>query len=382
MVRVLQVVGKMHYGGMETLIMNLYRNMDKSKVQFDFLVHYEEPGEYDEEIRRLGGRIYVMPKTTFQNYFIYKKALEAFFKNHPEYKVIHGHLQSVAFMYHKIAKKYGSRYCITHAHNNGVEHSLKGRVSYFTALWAQKYTDEFWGCSKEACRYFFPKAIKQQKEVSIISNGIEAEKYQFRLEIREKLRKELGLSGQFVIGHVGRFSEQKNQSFLIDIFEEVIKKKEDAVLLLVGKGPDEKKIREKVSKSGLTDKVFFLGVREDVNEVMMAMDVFVLPSLFEGFGIVLVEAQAAGLPCFCTEGKIAESTKISNQYYPVSLKRSAGFWADKICRVWEEEEKHDREKQYRLAISHGFDMKQIAGNVEKEYISFAAKLDGRKDETI
>ncbi|MBD5542774.1 MAG: glycosyltransferase family 1 protein [Lachnospiraceae bacterium] len=378
MIRVLQVVGKMHYGGMETLIMNLYRNIDRSKVQFDFLVHYEEPGEYDEEIRRLGGRIYVMPKTTFRNYLIYKKALEQFFKNHPEYKVIHGHLQSVAFMYHKIAKKYGDRYCITHAHNNGVEHSLKGRVSYFTALLAQRHTDEFWGCSMEACRYFFPRAMKQHKEVKIIRNGIEAEKYQFREEVRQKVRKELGLSDRFVIGHVGRFSEQKNQSFLIDILEELKKKKEDAVLVLVGKGPDEKKILEKVKQKGLLGQVFFLGAREDVNEVMMAMDAFVLPSLFEGFGIVLVEAQSVGLPCFCTKGKIPSITRISTSYYPISLMESAGFWADSILKHCASEERTDWQERYRLAIEQGFDIREIAKDVESEYIDFAKKLDGEQ----
>lgn len=379
MVRVLQVVGKMHYGGMETLIMNLYRNIDRSRVQFDFLVHYEEPGEYDEEIRRLGGRIYVMPKTTFRNYFIYQKALKEFFQNHPEYKVIHGHLQSVAFLYHKIAKKYGSRYCITHAHNNGVEHSIKGRVSYFTALLAQKYTDEFWGCSMEACRYFFPKAIKEHKEVKIVLNGIEAGKYRFCEETRRKLRKEAGLSGKLVIGHVGRFTEQKNQSFLIDIFEEVQKKKEDSVLLLIGKGPDKEKILEKVKAKGILENVLFLGAREDVGELMMAMDAFVLPSLFEGFGIVLVEAQASGLPCFCTEGKIPPITKISDSYYPISLKKSPGEWADNILRLYGRQEGAGRAEQYRLAISHGFDIREIAKDVEKEYTDLAKRLYEEKE---
>lgn len=378
MVRVLQVVGKMHYGGMETLIMNLYRNMDRSRVQFDFLVHYEEPGEYDEEIRQLGGRIYVMPKTTFRNYFIYQKALNEFFQQHPEYKVIHGHLQSVAFLYHKIAKKYGKRYCITHAHNNGVEHSIKGRVSYFTALLAQKYTDEFWGCSMEACRYFFPKAIKEHKEVKVILNGIEAEKYRFCDETRQELRNLAGLNGKLVIGHVGRFTGQKNHGFLIDIFDEVQKKK-DSALLLIGKGPDKEKMLEKVKEKGLLEKVIFLGARDDINELMMVMDAFVLPSLFEGFGIVLVEAQATGLPCFCTEGKIPPITKISDSYYPISLKKSPREWADCILKLYDRQEGTDRAKQYRQAISHGFDIREIAKDVEKAYTDFAKRLDEEKE---
>lgn len=370
MIRVLQVVGKMHYGGMETLIMNLYRNIDRSRVQFDFLVHYEEPGEYDEEIRRLGGRIYVMPRTTFRNFFKYRKALTEFFKSHPEYQVIHGHLQSTAFLYHRIAKKYGKRYTITHAHNNGVEHTIKGRASYFTSLLAVKYTDAFWGCSKEACQYFFKNAIKNGKEMKVLPNGIEVEKYRFQEEIRQKARKELGISNQLVVGHVGRFFQQKNQSFLIDLFAELVKKKEDAVLVLIGKGPDEEKIRQKAKEKGVLQKVLFLGAREDVNELMMGMDVFVLPSLFEGFGIVLIEAQAAGLPCVCTKKTIPLTTRISDFYYPVSLEEKEEVWADTVLKAYGDLEKIDRTAMNQCAKASGFDIKEIAKQVEKQYIQF------------
>lgn len=292
--------------------------------------------------------------------------------------MIHGHLQSVAFLYHKIAKKYGKRYCITHAHNNGVERSIKGRVSYFTALLAQKYTDEFWGCNMEACRYFFPKAIKEHKEVKVILNGIEAEKYRFCDETRQELRNLAGLNGKLVIGHVGRFTGQKNHGFLIDIFDEVQKKK-DSALLLIGKGPEKEKMLEKVKEKGLLEKVIFLGARDDINELMMVMDAFVLPSLFEGFGIVLVEAQATGLPCFCTEGKIPPITKISDSYYPISLKKSPREWADCILKLYDRQEGTDRAKQYRQAISHGFDIREIAKDVEKAYTDFAKRLDEEKE---
>ncbi len=375
MIRVLQVVGKMHYGGMETLIMNLYRNIDRSQIQFDFLVHYEEPGEYDEEIRRLGGKIYVMPKTTFRNFFQYKKALNKFFEEHTEYLVIHGHLQSTAFIYHKIAKKYGVRCAVTHAHNNGVEFTLKGIASFFTSRMSQRITDEFWGCSMEACRFFFPRAVRRGKRMRILLNGIEVERFHFQEEIREKKRKELGITNQLVIGHVGRFAKQKNQRFLIDIFQEIQEKEKNSLLLLIGKGPDEEKIREKVRKSGLEDKVLFLGARDDVNEVMMAMDVFVLPSLFEGFGIVLVEAQASGLPCFCTEGKIPSTTNITNAYYPLPLEEGAGYWASEILADRDEDDER-RDDKYELVGIRGFDIKKIAREVEKQYTQFHRKANG------
>lgn len=372
MIRVLQVVGKMHYGGMETLIMNIYRNIDRSKVQFDFLVHYPEPGEYDEEIKSLGGKIYVMPRTTFGNFFKYKKALTEFFKSHPEYKVIHGHLQSTAFLYHSIAKKYGKRYCITHAHNNGVEHTIKGRVSYLTSLLAIKHTDGFFGCSKEACEYFFKKAIKKGKEMQVLPNGIEVDKYLFQSKIRENIRKELGIENKLVMGHVGRFFEQKNHVFLIDVFEQVAKKREDAVLLLIGKGPDEDKIRQKVKEKGLDKKVMFLGAKDNVNQLMMGMDVFLLPSLFEGFGIVLIEAQATGLPCVCTKNTIPLTTKITDGYYPVSLQEKPEVWADEILKAYDASKDNDREAFNQCAKEAGYDIKEIAGQIEKQYIGYSS----------
>lgn len=375
MIRVLQVVGKMHYGGMETLIMNIYRNIDRSKVQFDFLVHYEEPGEYDEEIRRLGGRIYVMPRTKLKNFFRYKKALKKFFEEHPEYKVIHGHLQSTAFLYHSIAKKYGKRYCITHAHNNGVEHTLKGRLSYLTSLPAANYTDAFYGCSQEACEFFFRSAIKSGKKMQVVNNGIEVEKYRFDEKVREKVRQQLGLKKELVIGHVGRFFEQKNHDKVISVFSRLQKEREDAVLLLIGKGPDEEKIRQKVAAEGLTEHVRFLGARDDVNELMMGMDVFLLPSFFEGFGIVLIEAQATGLPCVCTKGTIPKTTKITEEYYPVSLKKPAEVWADELLKAYASAENNDRTASNQCAKWAGYDIKEIAAKLSEQYISYALQCE-------
>lgn len=368
MIRVLQVVGKMHYGGMETLIMNVYRHIDREKVQFDFLVHYEEPGEYDEEIRALGGKIYVMPRTVPQNYFRYKKALRAFFTEHQEYTVIHGHLQSVAFLYHQIAKETGKRFCITHAHLAGIDHDIKGRISYQTSLWAQKYTDAFFGCSMDSCKFFFKNAIKQGKPMTVINNGIETEKYQFSQEQREQVRKELELDNHLVIGHVGRMANQKNHAFLIQIFAEIVKKRPDSILLSIGTGPLESQIKQQVKDLKLEDHVRFLGPRGDVSRLLQGMDLFLFPSLYEGFALTLVESQAAGLKSFTSVG-ISEVVKITDLLDFINLEQPPEYWADRVLQALP----YERENTRKKIIAAGYDIETTAKELEAFYLEHAEK---------
>lgn len=363
MIRVLHVVGKMHYGGMETFIMNVYRHIDREKVQFDFLVHYEEAGEYDDEIRRLGGKIYVMPRTVPQNYFIYKKALLKFFTEHREYKIIHGHLHSVAYIYHDIAKRTGDRVCITHAHNNGYDKNLKGITGYYTALIAQKYTDVFFGCSNEACEKFFPKAIKQGKKMIVVKNGIETEKYKFSAEIRDEVRRELGTEDNYVIGHIGRFSPQKNHKFLLSIFSEILKKRPDSKLVLVGKGPLENEIRNLADELSLKEHIVFLGARSDVPRLLQGMDAFLLPSLYEGLGIVLVEAQAAGLKCF-TSSNVSKEAEVTDLLDFLDLNQSAEYWADKVLSSVS----YNRGDKTKDIVSSGFDISETANMLQDFYL--------------
>ena len=363
MIRVLHVVGKMHYGGMETLIMNVYRHIDRDRVQFDFLVHYEEAGEYDDEIRRLGGKIYVMPRTVPQNYFKYKKALYKFFTEHQEYKIIHGHLQSVAYIYHDIAKRTGDRVCITHAHASGYDKNLKGIFSYWTSLLAQKYTDVFFACSNEACKKFFPEAIKQGKETTVVKNGIEAAEYRYSKQTGDEVRRELGFNDNFIIGHIGRFSTVKNHNFLLRVFAETVKKKPESRLVLVGKGPLENDILDLADKLSLKEKIVFLGARSDVPRLLQGMDLFLLPSLYEGLGIVLVEAQAAGLKCFASSA-VSKEAKVTDLLDFLELEQSAEYWADKILSSVP----YEREDKVNDIVSSGFDISETAGMLEEFYL--------------
>lgn len=364
-IRVLQVVGKMHYGGMETIIMNIYRNIDREKLQFDFLVHYEEAGQYDEEIRSLGGNIYKMPATTPQNYFKYKKALNKFFREHNEYVAIHGHLIRTAFLYHKIARKYGIKCFISHAHNNAVASGFINKLGTFTSKLAIKHTTDFFSCSDEATEFYFNKI-----PATVIKNGIQLEKYEYNPSTREALRKELNIQDKFVVGHIGRFSDQKNHTFMLDIFSKILQKNSNAVLALIGEGPNFEKIKEKASALGISQQVMFLGTKSNVYDYLQAMDAFLLPSLFEGLGIVLIEAQATGLPCITSKDVVSSLATVTPLITHVSLESSAEVWADKVL---EHASCYTRTSHTKEVAQAGFDIVQQAKELQEFYISKSHK---------
>ncbi len=344
--------------------MNIYRNIDRSKVQFDFMVHYNEPGEYDKEIKELGGKIYVMPNTIPINYFKYKKALNKFFSYHEKYKIIHSHLISTAFIYNRIAKKYGKKICITHSHSSSSENSLKSKISDLTSKLSENYTDIFFGCSKEACNYFFPKSVKKGTNMTIIKNAIDSKKYIYNEKIRNKIRKHLKIEDKFVIGHIGRFSEHKNHDFLLDIFKEIYIENNNSVLLLIGKGPLESKIKSKINNLGLSKNVIFLGVINDIYNILQAIDVFLFPSLSEGFGIALLEAQASGLKCFTSKDVVPLDVKVTNLLEYISLNSSPDIWANKILKYKCGYERKDTSKEI---INSGYDIKVQSEWFQKFY---------------
>lgn len=365
-VRVLQVVGRMHRGGMETMIMNYYRKINREKVQFDFLVHYPEPGEYDEEIRRLGGRIYIMPRTVPQNYFRYRKELDRFFSEHREYRVVHGHLSSAAFVFNEKARQYGVPCRIIHAHNNNVEDSIKGRLSLLTSRWGMAASNCLLACSREAADFYFGRKTGSSGQVTIIKNAIDIREYCCQDQIRRRMRDRLNLHEKFVIGHIGRFFPQKNHLFLIDIFQRVHEKKPESVLLLIGGGPLMPRVREKVEAYGLRDAVRFLGVRDDVPQLLQAMDVFVLPSLFEGLGIVLIEAQAAGLRCFTSSGVVSREADVTDLVEHIRLGDPPSVWAGRILASGGAAyERRNTQAEIRAA---GYDIDEQARRLEEFYL--------------
>lgn len=360
MIKILQVVGKMHYGGMETLIMNIYRNIDREKVQFDFLVHYSEKGEYDDEIKSLGGKIYVMPNPVPQNFFKCKKAYKQFFEEHHEYNKIHVHLHNMAFLIFPEAKKY-NMHCIIHLHNNGVEKNLKGYLGVLCTHWGVTGADTLFACSKEAASFFIPK--KKQKEYKIIKNGIVGKDFFYDESVRNEVRTKLKVEGKLVLLCVARFAVQKNHEFLIDIVNELKNIDENIKLLLVGTGPLETKIKQKVRKLQLEDKVEFLGARGDVNQLMQAADCYIMPSLWEGLALVYIEAQATGLKVYTSEEALSKEACVSELIEGVSLSLGAKKWAERIYS----ERNYKRENQENMLRRSGFDIKVTAEYLQEFY---------------
>ena len=316
-IRVLHVIGIMNRGGAETMIMNLYRHIDRSKVQFDFVENSSEPAIFDEEIISLGGRIYRCPHYNGKNHFTYVKWWNEFFQAHSkEYPIVHGQLGSTAAIYLAIAKKYGV-YTIAHSHNTNANRSLQ-QVAYAVYSFPTRFVaDHFFACSAEAARDRFGRKISENHQLcQVLKNAIDLQQFFISASNREYIRKKYAIDKDaFVIGHIGRFAEQKNHRFLIEVFEQIVRDFPNAVLLLVGDGELRSKIENMVFEHNLTQNVIFAGVQTNVQEFYQAMDVFAFPSLYEGLGIVLIEAQASGLPCCVSDSVSQEAilTKLIQQ---------------------------------------------------------------------
>lgn len=364
-IRILHVIGVMHHGGAETMIMNFYRHIDRSKVQFDFVENDDKYADFDDEIRSLGGRIYHCPHYNGKNHFKYVAWWKNFLAQHAgEYKAVHGHVGSTAAIYLNLAKKAGV-FTIAHSHNtNGW--SVKDMVYQIYAYPTRFIADFFFGCSIAAGESRYGKRIcKTKNRFKVLNNAIETERFAFNPQIRDLMRQKLAVTDKFVIGHIGRFVEQKNHSFLIQIFKEIHDKNPNAVLLLLGKGELQDQIMTQTVQNGLEECVIFAGVHNDVSPYYQAMDVFVLPSLFEGLGIVAVEAQTAGLPCVISEGVSKECILTDELVSIQSLKDSPAQWATHIlARVGLPRREHSRE-----VMQNGFDISQTAEWLEDFYLN-------------
>lgn len=317
-------------GGIESVIMNYYRYIDKNQIQFDFLCNCTKIA-YEEEIEELGGVIYkITPRK--KNYLRFKKELKEFMQLHAhEYYAIWVNVCSLVNIDYLIyAKKYNIPKRIIHCHNSAND---GGKTKLLIHKYNKKrifsYATDFWSCSEDAAPWFFDKTIVNSARYRIIPNAIDVRKYKRSQSIREEYRKRLGLENKIVIGHVGRFHFQKNHHFLIEIFEELAKRKDEYHLLLVGQGELEQEIKELVKNRNLENKVTFLGARSDMCNIYQVMDCFVMPSQFEGLGIVALEAQATQVPCVLSD-TIPVVTKVNDNVIFISLQRAVKEWADEI----------------------------------------------------
>lgn len=299
MITVLQAAVNMNRGGAETLLMNLYRHIDRSKLQFHFLTCRE--GCYDDEIRSLGGVIHRIPYIDKVGPRAYRAALKQFFAEYGyQYQVVHTHMDRMSGLVLYAARQAGVPVRIAHSHNTRSEGSLPAKLyKRYASLYIAFAATHRFACSEEAGKWLFPW---KRREVQLLKNGIMSDVFAYRPLVRNEVRKELGIAeGTTVLGHVGRFNEQKNHEMLIDIFHNWLKRNDDSCLLMAGEGPLRQTIEEKARVMGLSDNVKFLGVRSDIDRLMQAFDVFVFPSHHEGLPVTLVEAQAAGLPCVVSD---------------------------------------------------------------------------------
>ena len=358
MVRVLHIVTNMDRGGLETMLMNYYRHMDREKIQFDFLEHRRDRAAYDDEIESLGGRIFRLPRLNplSSDYF---HALNAFFAAHPEYRIVHSHLDCMSAYPLCAAKNAKVPVRIAHAHSTSQDRNWKLVFKLISKKLISLYTTDLFACSADAGEWMFGT-----KDVHILPDAIDIERYAFNLLIRNQTKKALGLDDAFVIGHVGRFSAVKNHSFLTDVFAQIKRQEPNSKLLLVGAGSEMQAVQQKVKALGLGADVIFTGVRNDVANLMQAMDVFVFPSLYEGLGIVLIEAQAAGLPCVVSD-TIPREAYLTDLITAEKLSSSVEKWAEKILKK-RDFPRTDRRDEI---AAHGFDITTEVVKLQEFYIN-------------
>ncbi|MEK3941947.1 glycosyltransferase family 1 protein [Paenibacillus sp. FSL L8-0323] len=327
-IRILHVLGGLNRGGAETMVMNVYRNIDRSKIQFDFIIHTTEKCDYEDEIKNLGGEIYRVPRYNGKNHIVYKNVWHKFFRLHSEYKIIHGHLRSTAAIYLNIAKKYKLK-TIAHSHNTSSGSGVAAVIKNVMQIPIRYIADYLFACSDDAGKWLFGKNVINNKKYRIIENSIDCDSYMYNDHLRNNMRKSLDLNDKYVIGHVGRFNIQKNHEFLLEVFFELQKSRSNAVLLLIGDGELRGDLEQRILDLEIQEKVIFTGVISNVNDFMQIMDIFVFPSHFEGLGMVVIEAQAAGLPCIVSD-TVPSEAHVTNLIKSLSLSLSATEWANEI----------------------------------------------------
>lgn len=358
MKRILQVIGAMDRGGAETLVMNLYRAINRDEFQFDFLVHEERLCDYDNEIQELGGRLYRLPRLNGLNLLEYQYRCRVFFSEHPEYEVVHGHIGSSAVLYLREAKRAGC-YAIAHSHSRNFLTGGMGAAFKALSYPTRFIADYFMACSMEAGADRFGAAVTRSNSFSVVNNGIKVENYTCNQSVHEAMKRCLGLENVPVFGHVGRLSEEKNHRFLFEVFSLIRQKLPEAVLMLAGRGPLEENLRREASGWGLDDSIRFLGVCDSVPDILKAMDVFIFPSRKEGLPLATVEAQAAGLPVVMSTGVPALAV-VSSRAQRLALSEGASAWAETCVRMYEHTQTCGRRDAVDEVRAHGFDVADTA----------------------
>lgn len=375
-IRILQVLTIMNRGGAECMIMNYYNNINRNKVQFDFLVHREERGAFDDEIEDLGGKIHRMPAVSPNNYFDYTKKLNAFFKKHEEYQIVHSHLNALSSIVLGIAKKNNVPIRIAHSHiaiesnifknifkkNTDIKATIKDTIQSLVKYRVAKEATHFFACSIKAGEWLYGN--NPSSNVVVINNAIDASIFSYNVNKAVEIKKEHNLAGKKVIGHVGRFNEQKNHFFLLNIFKKIIKKDPNCVLVLVGIGNLMDSIKKEAERFDIKDKVLFLGMRDDINDILQGFDLFLFPSLYEGLPVTLIEAQASGL-AIVASNTITPEVDLTGLITFLSIKDSESKWADTVL----DKLNYNRKINFEQIKSGRYDIHENAKSLQQFYIT-------------
>lgn len=363
-VRVAHIIGKWLGGGVEAVVMNYYRNINHNKVQFDFICDNDSTDIPYEEIERLGGKVILIPP--YQKPFKYHKELKRVLKE-GHYKIVHSHINTLSVFSLFAAKRAGVPVRIAHSHSTTNKKEWKKNIlKQVLRPFSKMFATNYFSCTEHAGRWMFGNRMYENGNVYVLNNAIDLEQFKYDEKVRKEERKKLKIDDDtLIIGHVGRFMTQKNHEFLIDIFSEIHKVNPNSVLLLVGQGPLQDAIREKVAHLELSQYVKFLGQRSDVNRLYQVFDVFLFPSLYEGLGMVLIEAQCAGLKCICST-EVPEVAKVTDNLKFINLNENAETWAKETLTNLE----NYKRKDCVAEISEcGYNIEKEAHKLEDYYLN-------------
>ncbi|MDO4922072.1 MAG: glycosyltransferase [Phascolarctobacterium sp.] len=361
MIRVLHILQTLNVcGGIENFVMNYYRHIDKKKIQFDFLIHELSDDNFVDEVESLGGRVYLMPKFTISNLSKIMNKLQSFYNEHKEYDIIHCHMANAAPFHFYFARNGEIR--ILHSHQpSGADRLIHRIRNYFLLKMANAMTNVRFAGSQDSGFFLFGSY-----PFTIIKNAVEADIFKNSVVFRDSTRRRLGLNDRFVLGHVGRFAPVKNHVFLLDIIQKLIILRPKAVLCLVGEGEKKKAIINEIAKRGLQDNVIMLDTCKNVEELYSSFDVFLLPSFYEGFGLVAVEAQYAGIHVIASKNRVPVESKISNYLEFLPLENGADAWVQKIIEICENKESIVFERE-------DYDIRIQAKSLENMYLELYSK---------
>ena len=367
MIRVLQITGKPSRGGVESVVLNWYQTIDKTRIQFDFVVDGYDLCYLDQDIPLLGGKVFHTEKYSKNLCRVMWDVYKIVKSEKPD--IVHCHMSTLASIYLLPAMLAGAKVRIAHSHGTG---SRGEGLRYFLKLLlrptAGVFASKLAACSKVAGQWMFGEKKLEQQKVEIINNAINLKKFKFNSDRRAVLRNRYNLDGKLVLGHVGRFSREKNQIFILKIFENIFSRNKNSILVFVGDGPLRPEIEKEVVRLGLEDKVIFLGIRKDVYDLMQIMDVFLLPSYYEGNPVSAIEAQASGLPVI-TSTTVTLEAKVSSIFERISLSAPVEVWADACIRI----AKGKRISHTEEVKLSGFSIDEVIHKVESMYESLASE---------